>query len=76
MRAVIHRDAVPPGTPHCEWRNISGDWLYLDMPGLVPLNLRPDGRVQIPCADLAKSPGLEAWLEGCELRGVLAASCR
>ena len=71
IRAEIHREEVPAGTPFREWRNVSGDSLLLKPPGLRPVNLRPDGRVQIPCDDLMKAPELEAWLEGSELRGTL-----
>ena len=67
-RAAIHREEVPAGTPYAEWINISGGWLHLDVPGLLSLNLCPEGRIQIPCADLA---WVEAWLEGLELRGAL-----
>jgi hypothetical protein len=72
--AVIRLEEVPAGTPFREWINISGDWLTLDPPGLGAFRLRPDGRLQIPCADLVRTFWLEPWLEGLELRGVLAAA--
>lgn len=74
-RGVVHPgEAVPTGTPYAEWLNTTGEWLVLRPPGLVLLNLCPEGRIQIPRADLAKVPELEPWLEGCELRGVLRMS--
>ena len=74
-RGVLHHgESVPAGVAYREWRNISGDWLKLDLPGLASLRLRPDGRLQVPCSDLASTPWLDGWLEGLELRGVLASA--
>lgn len=70
-RAVILREEVPAGTPFREWHNISGDWLRLEPPGFGSLRLCPDGRLQITCGDLARTPWLEPWFEGLELRGLL-----
>jgi hypothetical protein len=75
MKAEIHRGkAVPPGVAFREWRNITGGELVLQPPGLLSFRLCPDGRLQIPCADLAMVPMLEPWLEGLELRGTLRQS--
>ena len=71
MKAVIHREEVPAGTAFREWRNITGGWLQLEPPGLRPVNIRPDGRLQIPCEDLAAATLLEPWPEGLELAGTL-----
>lgn len=74
IRVTVHRTEVPSGTPYLEWTNISGDVLLLEPPGVPALQLGPDGRLQIPCSDLATVPILEPWLEGCELRGLLRTS--
>lgn len=71
-RSVIHHEDVPRGVAYREWINVTDRWLCLTPPGLKLLNLCPQGRIQIPCADLAKVPELEPWLEGCELNGTLA----
>ena len=71
-RAVFHPgEAVPAGTPFCEWVNVTGAELQLHLPNLGTIRLCRDDRLQVPCDDLAKVPALEGWLEGLELRGTL-----
>lgn len=74
IRPVIHHDAIPAGVPFNEWTSTLDGWLYLQLPGGGMLTIAPRGRFQVARADLARVPRLAAWLEGCELRGVLRAS--
>ena len=62
---------IPPDISHTTWRDVSGGWLTLSPPNHPSLVIAPNGRIQVPNADLVKAWRLAAWIEGCELAGKL-----
>jgi hypothetical protein len=72
MIEARYRQSLPPHVAKLEWRNITKHWLRLTPPGAAePIHLAPNCTMQISAADLRCAPELTAWIEGCELRGVL-----
>jgi len=60
------------GVDYAVWFNTTGHWLHLAVPGAAePVQVGPGCRMAIAAADLAGTPGVEAWLEGLELAGKL-----
>jgi hypothetical protein len=65
--------ALPPHVARVEWRNVTKEWVRLEVPGATEtVDIAPGCPMQIAAADLASHPWLEAWLEGLELGGLLA----
>jgi hypothetical protein len=66
------RSAFPPQVARVEWRNTSGGWLWLEVPGVIePIEIAPNGAMQIAATDVARHPWIARWLEGLELAGEL-----
>jgi hypothetical protein len=64
---------LPATVPKAEWRNITGQWLKLKLPGTAEeVHVVPGCPMQIRVADLARAPDVAVWLAWLERRGLLA----
>lgn len=67
-RIIAHAREMLPGMPRVEWINATGEVLRLRPPNSdQTFDLCADGWLQIPAGELARSPRIDAWLEGLEL---------